>query len=169
MFSIMTMASSTTKPVAMVSAMSVRLFRLYPSRYMTPNVPTSDRGTATLGMIVADRVRTKRNMTMTTSAMVSISSNCTSCTEVRMVTVRSVRMATSTATGSDALSLGSSSLMLSTTLIMLAPGCRCTLTMTAGTVFIQAACLTFSALSMTSATSDSRTGAPFRYAMTRAR
>ena len=56
MFSIMTMASSTTKPVAMVSAISVRLLIEKPARYMTPNVPTSDSGTATLGMIVAGDV-----------------------------------------------------------------------------------------------------------------
>ena len=36
--------------------------------------------------------------------------------------------------------------------------------MTAGTLFIHAACLTFSASSMTSATSDRCTGAPLRYA-----
>jgi hypothetical protein len=41
--------------------------------------------------------------------------------------------------------------------------------MTAGTVFIHAACLTFSASSMTSATSESRTGAPFRVAMIKPR
>ena len=35
------------------------------------------------------------------------------------------------------------------------------LRITAGTVFFQAACFTFSAPSTTSATSDSRTGAPF--------
>ena len=32
-----------------VSAISVRLFRLKPARYMTAKVPTSDSGTATLG------------------------------------------------------------------------------------------------------------------------
>ena len=46
------MASSTTKPVAMVSAISDRLFRLKPSRYMTPKVPTSESGTATAGITV---------------------------------------------------------------------------------------------------------------------
>ena len=54
MFSIMTIASSTTNPVAIVIAINVRLFRLYPSRYITPNVPTSDNGTATLGITVPD-------------------------------------------------------------------------------------------------------------------
>ena len=39
MFSIITMASSTTKPVEMVSAISERLSRLKPISFMTPNVP----------------------------------------------------------------------------------------------------------------------------------
>ena len=56
MFSIITIASSTTKPVAMVSAISVRLLIEKPARYMTPKVPTSDSGTATLGMSVAGDV-----------------------------------------------------------------------------------------------------------------
>ena len=51
MFSIITIASSTTKPVAMVSAISVRLLTENPARYMTPKVPMSDSGTTTLGMI----------------------------------------------------------------------------------------------------------------------
>ncbi len=53
MFSIMTMASSTTNPVEMVSAISDRLSRLKPSRYMTPNVPISDSGTDSDGISVA--------------------------------------------------------------------------------------------------------------------
>ena len=57
MFSSTTIASSTTKPVAMVSAISDRLSRLKPSRYMTPNVPISDTGTATLGISVARTLR----------------------------------------------------------------------------------------------------------------
>ena len=100
-FSIMTMASSTTKPVEMVSAIRERLFRLNPSRYMAPKVPTRDRGTATLGMIVAARLRRKRKMTSTTRATASISSNCTSLTEARMVVVRSVSTETLTAGGRE--------------------------------------------------------------------
>src|SRR5664279_4322112 len=45
MFSIITIASSTTNPVEMVSAMSVRLFRLYPRAYIAANVPLSLIGT----------------------------------------------------------------------------------------------------------------------------
>src|SRR5712691_2192933 len=104
MFSIMTMASSTTKPVEMVKAIKERLSRLYPSRYITPKVPTSDKGTAMLGIMVADRVRRKRKITITTSATVSISANWTSLTEARIVVVRSVRIDKSTEEGSEALS-----------------------------------------------------------------
>ena len=75
MFSIMTIASSTTKPVAMVIAINVRLLRLYPSRYITPKDPTSERGTATLGITVPDTVRRKTKITSTTRTMVSNSSN----------------------------------------------------------------------------------------------
>src|SRR5919199_1569976 len=89
MFSIMTMASSTTKPVEIVNAINVRLFRLYPRKYIAANVPISDKGTATLGMNVAARFRRKTKMTITTSAMQSISSNSTSETDARTVLVRS--------------------------------------------------------------------------------
>ena len=78
-------------------------------------------------------------MTITTSPIVSSSSNWTSSTEARMVVVRSVSTVTCTAGGSVAVSCGSSALMRSTTAIVFAPGCRCTLTMTAGVVFIHAA------------------------------
>ena len=45
-----TIASSTTKPVQIVSAISERLSRLYPNRYMMPNVPISESGTTTPGI-----------------------------------------------------------------------------------------------------------------------
>ena len=73
MFSIMTMASSTTKPVAMVRAIRVRLLMEKPARYMTPKVPTSESGTARLGMMVADSLRRNRKITITTSATASSS------------------------------------------------------------------------------------------------
>ncbi len=115
MFSIMTIASSTTKPVEIVSAISDRLSRLNPSRYITASVPTSDSGTDRLGMIVAGRLRRNRKITTTTSATASASSNSTSETEARIVMVRSVSTATSTADGSVACNCGSSRLMVSTT------------------------------------------------------
>src|SRR5713101_2852310 len=111
---------------------------------MTPNVPTMEIGTAMRVMIVAARLRRKRNMTMTTSATVRTSVNWTSATDARMVVVRSVKVVISMEDGSEALSWGSRRLMRSTTAMMLAPGWRWMFTMTAGLVFIQAANFTFS-------------------------
>ena len=45
MFSIMTMASSTTKPTETASAISVRLLIEKPASHMAAQVPASDRGT----------------------------------------------------------------------------------------------------------------------------
>ena len=122
MFSIMTTASSTTKPVAMVSAIRERLFRLKPSRYMTANVPTIESGTATLGMTVAERLRRKRKITITTRATVSMSSYCTSLTDARIVVVRSVNTFTWIEAGSVLRNWGSRASMRSTTWMMFAPG-----------------------------------------------
>ena len=70
-----------------------------------------------------------------------------------MVSVRSVRVVTSTEAGRPTLMMGSSSLMESTTAMTLAPGWRCTLISTAGELFAQLASLLFCAPSMTLATS----------------
>ncbi|MNZ99810.1 hypothetical protein D3C78_1191490 [compost metagenome] len=122
MFSSMTIASSTTKPVAMVRAIRVRLLTEKPARYITPNVPISDSGTATDGMIVALARRRNRKVTMTTRAMAISNSCCTSLTEARMVWVRSVSTTTSRPAGRLSVMLGSSALIRSTTSITLAPG-----------------------------------------------
>ena len=89
MFSTTTMASSTTKPTAMVSAISDRLSRLKFSRYIAPAEPISASGTVTLGMSVAQKFRRNSRITSTTRAMVRTSVNCTSATEARIVVVRS--------------------------------------------------------------------------------
>ena len=66
----------------------------------------------------------RRNMkiTITTSATVSISVNCTSLTEARMVSVRSEMILTLTAGGIDAWSTGIIALIRFTVLMTLAPG-----------------------------------------------
>ncbi len=160
MFSITTMASSTTKPVAMVIAMSVRLLMLKPARYITPKVPTRESGTATLGMAVAAAFLRNRKITITTSPMAIASSIFTSRTEARMVVVRSESRVSSTAPGSDARSCGSSLLTRSTTSITFEPGWRWMLTSTAAVSFAQAASLMFSASSTAVATSVRRIGLP---------
>src|SRR5271167_40885 len=156
MFSIMTIASSTTNPVAIVNAINERLLRLNPARYMNANVPTSDSGTDRLGIRVADGLRRNRKITTMTSTTASPSSNSTSATEARIVVVRSVTISTLTAAGNTAVSSGNNFSMLSTTAMTLALGWRRTLTMTAGSVLTQAASLTFSAALVARPTSASR-------------
>ena len=71
MFSIMTMASSTTKPVPMVSAISDRLSSEKPQNHITPKVAISDSGRATPAMMVARMVRRNTSTTSTTSTTLS--------------------------------------------------------------------------------------------------
>ncbi len=132
MFSIITMASSTTKPVEIVRAISERLSRLNPHNFINPNVPMIESGSATLGMTVAHSLRRKTKITMTTSATVNSSVNCTSSTDARMVSVRSVRMLTFTDGGITAVNCGNSFLMRLTVSMMFAPGCRWMSSSTAG-------------------------------------
>ena len=165
----MTMASSTTNPVAMVSAISVRLLMLNPARYMTPKVPIRDSGTTIPGMIVARTLRKNKNMIITTSATDSINSKRTSATEARMVVVRSVRILTLMDSGRVACNCGRIWRMRSTVSITLAPGWRRMLKMTAGVWSAQAARCAFSAPSIVSAMSLRRIGAPPRQATIRLR
>src|SRR5260370_40655338 len=104
MFSIMTIASSTTNQVAIVNAMSDMLLRLHPARYITAKVPTSESGTDKLGIRVAEGRRRNTKITITTSTTARPGSNSTSASEARIVVVRSVKTATSTAEGRAALS-----------------------------------------------------------------
>ena len=60
-------ASSTTMPMASVSASSVRLLMEKPRKYMTAKVATMDVGIASPGMIVARRFRRNTKMMSTTS------------------------------------------------------------------------------------------------------
>src|SRR5271154_7311946 len=124
MFSITTMASSTTKPVAMVKAIMDRLSMLYLHKYMTANVPIKETGTATLGMRVARTLRRKRKTTRITSPIDMASVRSTSLTDARMVVVRSSIMVNSIAAGMEAFKEGMEARMRSTVSMILAPGCR---------------------------------------------
>ena len=90
--------------------------------FITPNVPITASGSATLVITVAQSLRRKRKITMTTSPTVKRSVNCTSATEARIVAVRSVKMAMRTEGGIDARSFGNSAFTRSAVSITLAPG-----------------------------------------------
>ena len=132
MFSIITMASSTTKPVPIVSAISDRLSRLKPEKYMMPKLVISDSGSATPAINVARSDRRNSSTTSVTSTTERISVNCTSRTDARMVTVRSETMVRLTPAGIARCTLGISARICRTTSITLAPGCRWMSMITAG-------------------------------------
>src|SRR5262249_36977523 len=151
-----------TKPVAIVSPISEKLSRLKPRRYITPNVPTSESGTAMLGMTVAQRFRRNRKITATTRAIVSPSVHWMSRMEARMVWVGSDAIVRRMDGGTEASSSGMRALMRSEASITFAPGWRKIRMMTAGRLFERPETRTSSTESWTSPRSPRRTGAPFR-------
>ena len=87
------------------------------------NVPSSDPGSARLGMSVAEMLRRNMKMTSTTRTMAITSVSFTSLTDSRIVTARSLRTSSVTDTGSCERIAGSSALMASTVCTTLMPGC----------------------------------------------
>ncbi len=124
MFSSTTIASSTTKPVATVKAMSDKLSMLNPRRYMMPNVPINDTGTAIEGMSVARPLRRNRNTTRMTRHEAIMSVRSMSAREARIVVERSTATPISIAGEIEALSSGMSASTRSTVSMMLALGAR---------------------------------------------
>ena len=94
-----------------------------------------------VGITVAQKLRRKTKMTMTTSAMVRSSVNCTSSTAARMVVVRSLMTSILTAGGIAATRRGRVALIRSTVSMTLAPGCLNTTRNTPRLPLAQAACL----------------------------
>ena len=162
MFSSTTIASSTTKPVATVSAISDRLFSEKPSSHMMPRVPASDATTATAGTIVARHEPRKMLTTATTSSVAMTRVSSTSCSEARMVMVRSVATSRFTSAGRAARSTGNCALIASTVAMMLAAGCRLMMATIDGWPLNSPVVRVSSTESLTLATSCKRTGAPLR-------
>ena len=81
-----------------------------------------DMGSARLGMIVAERLRRNRKITITTRKMVSSSVNCTSLTEARIVSAWSPSFMICSAAGTSDWNAGISRITLSTTSTVLVPG-----------------------------------------------
>src|SRR5215510_1975228 len=84
------MASSTTNPVEIAKAISDRLSTLYPSKYITPKVPSSESGTEMLGMMVDQRFRRNTNTTRITRAIDIRIVYSISAIDARIVVVRSM-------------------------------------------------------------------------------
>src|SRR5919106_4414067 len=119
-------ASSTTIPIARVSASRVKLLMENPRKYMMANVATMDVGMARPGMIVARRLRRNTKMMITTriAAMMRVSS----ASRIELLTKKDWSKAAVILTpgGSEAWILGSSRWMASATEMMFALDCRIT-------------------------------------------
>ena len=98
----------------MVSAMSDRLSRLKPRRYIAPNEPMIEVGTATLGIAAARRLRKNANTTRITSTTAMISVFSVSASDWRMVLDRSTATVRLMSPGNEAARRGSSARTLST-------------------------------------------------------
>src|ERR1700732_1731603 len=123
MFSITTMASSTTKPTDIVSAMSEILSRLNLNRYIIANVPAKASGTVTQAMNVVDTRRRNKKQTITTRAMLMRREAWTSATDARIVTVRSLWISRWIAGGNHRCNWGRMALMRSTVSMTFASAC----------------------------------------------
>ena len=119
-FSIITMASSTTKPTETTSAISDRLLIEKPATHISAQVPASASGTVTPAAMVAAVRRRNTNTTIITRAIAITSVSCMSNTLARIVWVRSDRISMSTPAGIQRLISGSSSRTRSTVSITLA-------------------------------------------------
>eukprot|EP00659_Diplonema_papillatum_P010040 gene10039-biopygen10043 len=124
MFSSTTMASSTTRPVARISAISDRLFREKPNRYITANVPTSDTGTARVGISEARKLPRNRYTTRITRATAISRVISASCKVAVITGERSMARFSLTLDGNTACKAGSCALICFTVSMMLAPDWR---------------------------------------------
>ena len=138
--------------------------RLKPARYMTVNVPINDTGTTTLGISAARALRRNRKTTRTTRMTEMINVRSTSRSEPRMVGVRSMTTFRSMAPGIEARNCGRMAFTRSTVSMILAPGWRLRIIMTAGLPLTRPALRTSCTESSTLATSLRRTAAPLWYA-----
>ena len=121
-FSNTTMASSTTRPAATISAISDRLLSENPQRCITPNVPINDTGIARLGMSAARALPRNKNTTSITSPAEISSVRSDSRSVARMPGERSITTARSASAGNNARKPGNWALIASMVAIMLAPG-----------------------------------------------
>ena len=160
MFSIMTIASSTTKPTEIASAISDRLSMENPANHMPAHVPASASGTEMPAAIVGVIRRRNTNTTIITSSAVAPSVHSISFTLARIVPVRSVSTETSMLAGMSFLISGMSALTRSTVSITLASPCFVIWISTAGCLLNQAIERLLRVASSTSAISDSRKKLP---------
>ena len=161
MFSIITMASSTTKPTEIVTAISDMLSSEKPTSHIAAKVPPSDSGTVIAAANVAAARRRNRNTTIVTKPIEIASIVWMSWTEARIIIVRSRITSKRTPAGAQRSMSGSAAFTASTVSMTLASGCLVTLISTPGRLFTQPALRLLRTPCSTTATSCTRIIVPF--------
>src|SRR6266700_2398332 len=103
---------------------SETIMEMATAKYMTPKVPTNERGTAMLGMDVAQILRRKKKTTKMTRVTEIMRVTSISWTEARMVIVRSCETLIWMDGGIEAWSSGKRARTRSTVAIVFADGWR---------------------------------------------
>ena len=116
------MASSTTIPMARMRPSSVSIFSENPNMSMKPNVPMSEMGTATTGIIVARQFCNERNTTTITRNNASNSVLYTSWIDSEMYVVMSNGISYFRPSGKERLISSMASFTRSATSMAFAPG-----------------------------------------------
>ena len=125
-FSITTIASSTTMPIASTMPNSESWLMVKPIRYMPRNVPISATGITRVGMMVARRFCRKISITRNTSAIASSRVLTTSSIEICTKVELSYGLNQVTPCGNVTCSSSMRALTASATPSALAPGASCT-------------------------------------------
>ncbi len=122
MFSITTIASSTTNPTHNTSATSEKMFRVKPMIHITTKAPASDSGTLSIAIRVGRSRRRNTSITSATITMLISNATSTSCSADSVVGVRSKIGVIRTSAGSSRPSLGSAARIARTVATALASG-----------------------------------------------
>ena len=162
----MTMASSTTKPIASTSASSVKVFTLKPASAISAKAPTRDTGIANSGMMEALNVRKNTKITKATSTEASMIVTHTALMERSMNTELSLATSICTPGGTSRRTLARRSRTLCDNSSGLAVAWRITPMPSASRPFKRTLLRSSAGPTCTRATSAMRTGVPLTVRIT---
>ena len=156
-FSVTTIPSSTTNPVASTIPNKVSILIENPKRYITKKVAINDIGISISGRIAISQLRKKKKITNTTSPNEIMRVSFTSLSDLRMISVLSIITLNSISDLFDFLIVSSLFMNSSAISILFAPGCGIMASPTAFSPFTFQDCSSCSGAISTEATSLRRT------------
>ena len=133
MFSVTTIASSTTSPTASTTASMESTLMEKPARYITKKMPISEMGITNAGMSVTRQLRRKAKMISTTRMNAMMTVFCTSAMEALINLVLSNATSRITSSGRSFFIISMRLRTSSAISMWLAPGCGMITQLTIGT------------------------------------